>query len=230
MPAGVDASPLSAVGLLTPSRNRLGESCWGLPAGAGILPAAGTLRRALERASSSETLNAPSIRVATSPFSSITNSQGSVKRPYSFTCGRRSFASPVAWLSFQISWWMNATSSPYSALTCSATSTTGPQTRLRQSAGVAKRRTTGFSPRTSARSSPCIELGGVRVSIDSTSPPTSASVGVCISGAGSPTLGISLSSLTITLGLTYVATRPSAVSMAAASRHSPVCLKGTSAT
>ena len=40
---------------------------------------------------------------------------------------------------------------------------------------------------------------GSRVSMDSTSPPTSARVGVCISGAGSPTSGISLCSLTITL-------------------------------
>ena len=39
--------------------------------------------------------------------------------------------------------WMKSARLPYSDFTCSATSVTGPQTRLWQSAGVANRSTTG---------------------------------------------------------------------------------------
>ena len=47
--------------------------------------------------------------------------------------------------------------------------------------GVAKTRTTGFLPTTSAKSSLCIVSGGTRVSILLTSP-TSSTVGVWING------------------------------------------------
>jgi len=48
------------------------------------------------------------------------------------------------------SWWMNATLLPNDALTCSATSTTGPQTRLSQNRGVANKSRIGSFPSASA--------------------------------------------------------------------------------
>ena len=91
-------------------------------------------------------------------------------------------------LSLKISMWMKATSSERSRLTCSAMSTTGPQTRLWQRAGVAKSSTTGSLPSTSARSSSCIVPGGIRVSI-SWMLATSSTVGVWTRGACSPARG-----------------------------------------
>jgi hypothetical protein len=85
--------------------------------------------------------------------------------------------------------WMNAVSPLCDALTCSAMSTTGPQTRTWQSAGVEKMSMIGRLPRTSAKLSSCIVPGGTRVSIDFTSPPADCTVGVSIFGGLSPTSG-----------------------------------------
>jgi hypothetical protein len=116
--------------------------------------------------------------------------------------------------------WMNSTSS-LPALTSSAMSTTGPQTRLWQSAGVANSRTTGFLPTTSAKSLLCIEDGGIRVSIEARSPPTSASVGVWMRGAGSPRPGIGSSAA-------FTTASPGAAEVAATSRLSRRTIPKTS--
>src|SRR5882724_9772651 len=84
---------------------------------------------------------------------------------------------------------MKATLLPYFALTCSATSTTGPQTRLWQSCGVANTSTIGFLPSTSAKLTSCMSLGGTRVSILERLPATSVLVGVVIRGGLVPTSG-----------------------------------------
>ena len=87
---------------------------------------------------------------------------------------------------------MKATSlARVSAFTCSTMSTTGPQTRLWHSCGVAKVRTTGFLPsdvgEVGPAAGPC--AGGTRVSSFAASPPTSVSVGVWTLIALSPTSG-----------------------------------------
>src|SRR3954469_23523978 len=82
---------------------------------------------------------------------------------------------------------MNETLSPTVAWTCATTSTTGPQTRLWHSCGVANVSTTGFLPTTSAKSSLSSDgAGGTRVSIFATLPATSAGVSVWTTGALSP--------------------------------------------
>jgi hypothetical protein len=100
-------------------------------------------------------------------------------------------------------------------------STTGPQTRLWHSAGVAKMSTAGFFPTTSAKSVWCIEEGGMRVSIDARSPPTSASVGVWIRGARSPRAGIGSSEALTTVS-------PGTAESAATSRPSSRAIPSTS--
>ncbi len=97
----------------------------------------------------------------------------------------------------------------YLSATCWATSTTGPQTRLWQRAGVAKTRTIGFLPRTSAKSTLCIWSGGTRVSIFSRSLPTSAAVSVVIFGGRSPTFGTCGNSPTTGQGTRLASSLPS---------------------
>jgi hypothetical protein len=127
--------------------------------------------------------------------------------------------------------WMNSASSPYRALSSSATSTTGPHTRLWHRRGVANTSTTGFLPTTSAKSCSCMVEGGTRVSIDSRSPPASASVGVWINGALSRGPGTGSSRRTVTWGSAEVAatSRPFIRAMPMRS-YLPGSSKGMSAT
>src|SRR3954466_2774260 len=85
---------------------------------------------------------------------------------------------------------MNSTLSPYLALSCSATSVTGPQTRDWQSCGVENSSATGFLPSTWSSESLCMSLGGTRVSSSFSLPFTEASVSVATRGGDSPTSGI----------------------------------------
>src|ERR1700754_3392476 len=126
---------------------------------------------------------------------------------------------------------MNDTLSPTLAWTSSTTSTTGPQTRLWQSCGVANVSTTGFLPTTSAKSSFSSDgAGGTRVSIFATSPATSAGVSVWITGALSPTPGGGTLCPPTCTPIGDVATsRPSSLAIARTA-YLPFFLNGTLAT
>src|SRR4051812_6532689 len=111
---------------------------------------------------------------------------------------------------------MNDTLSAHLDCTWSTTSTTGPQTRLWQSCGVAKVSTTGFLPTTSAKSSLSSDgAGGTRVSILATSPATSAGVSVCTTGAFWPGAGgVAPCEPTLTAIGLVATTRPSSLASA----------------
>ena len=76
-------------------------------------------------------------------------------------------------------------------------SMTGPQTRLWQSASVAKSRTAGLLPTTSAKLTSCIVDGGLRVSMLARSPFALSTVSVSTTGALSPTSGTGPSLVTV---------------------------------
>jgi hypothetical protein len=95
--------------------------------------------------------------------------------------------------------WMNATSGWW-ALTCSAMSTTGPQTRLGHSRGLANRIAIGRLPKAEAKSTACMSSGGSRVSIRETSPRTDAAVGVWMGDGRWPTAGTAARQPTRTAG------------------------------
>ena len=118
---------------------------------------------------------------------------------------------------------MKAASSGRSFLTSSAMSTTGPQTRLWQSAGVAKRRTTASCRRRRRSRRRACRRAAWRVSILARSPPTSSAVGVWMIGALSPTLGMSVKIGLSTIGWPALATVVVAVAVADHGHHVATC-------
>src|SRR5215212_2999576 len=124
---------------------------------------------------------------------------------------------------------MNSMSSPYLALSCSATSVTGPQTRDWHSCGVENSNATGFLPSTWSNESACMSLGGTRVSSSFSLPLTDASVSVATFGGVSPTSGISSAFLVVTWTCDGAATNVLPLLVTASTAHGPFLSNGTCA-
>src|SRR3954465_9447543 len=117
---------------------------------------------------------------------------------------------------------MKSIRSPYFCLSWSAMSVTGPQTLDWHSWGVANSSATGFLPTTSAKDFWCSSgAGGMRVSIDSSSPLAVATVSVWPFGAGPPACGTLSAALLVTLTGVGAATMPAPDWVTVSTDHGP---------
>src|SRR3954469_14743875 len=116
---------------------------------------------------------------------------------------------------------MNSILSPYLALSCIATSVTGPQTRDWHSCGVENSSATGFLPSTWSNESSCMSLGGTRVSSSFSLPLTEASVSVGTFGGLSPTSGIVSAFLVVTFTCAGAATHELPLLVTTSTAHGP---------
>src|SRR3954467_12172721 len=124
---------------------------------------------------------------------------------------------------------MNSILSPYLALSCRATSVTGPQTRDWHSCGVENSSATGFLPSTWSNDSLCMSLGGTRVSSSFWLPLTEASVSVATRGGASPTSGIVSACFVVTCTCDGAAMNFSPLLVTASTAHGPFLLNLTCA-
>src|SRR3954462_10499203 len=122
---------------------------------------------------------------------------------------------------------MKSMRSPYFCLSWSSMSVTGPHTRDWHSCGVANSSATGFLPTTSANDFWCSSgAGGIRVSIDLSSPLADPRVSLWTLGSCWPTAGILSALLATTLTCDGAATIPPPDLVTVSTDHAPGLVNG----